>query len=701
MLQEQVAGEISFKSPLPLLGPTSIAIVGASERAKWPGQIYRNLRDYGFPGKIYPVNPRGGEVWGIKCYPDLASLPEAPAHAFVIIPAPGVQGVLETGVAAGLKSATVYASQIGEGDDPEIVARGAALKALIDRSGLLICGPNCMGINALREKNFGYPNAELCEQKPGSVAFVTQSGGTVQYIASMGAHRGVYFNYMISSGNEMSLDLADYVNYFVEDPQTRVISLFIEGIRRPAAFMAAAGKALAAGKPIIAIKTGKSQKARDSAQSHTGAIAGDYGAFTAMCERYGIVVCRTLDEMIETLLVFQAGRLPKGPRVGWVTTSGGTVDLLFDYLEESSGVITPEFSAATKEKLRPLVSQELVLKNPLDAGNPINDASDVALCNAVASDPNIDMLAWGGTPPSGKRVRDATLTKTIVQNTDKPVVGFIRMNCVTGPESVAFQEEVGFPFLQGLPAVINSLGSLAFYAARKGNKVGILAPPKGRAETLQGEAFEAALARHGLTPPKSGTAPSPNETAAVATRIGFPVALKIVSKAISHKTEAGGVRLNLTSAAQVEQAAHDLIASAAKAAPGAKVDGFNVQEMVDGIEVILGARTDPLYGPMLVVGSGGILVELVKDVAFRLLPVTPADARAMIGELKVAKLLAGFRGKPAGDVDALVQAICGLSDFYLEHRNLLSDLEINPLMVLAKGHGVRAVDVRPVLTAAR
>ena len=480
MLKEQVAGDISFKSPLPLLGPSSIAIVGASERAKWPGQIYRNLRDFGFPGKIYPVNPRAGEVWGIKCYPDLASLPEAPAHAFVIIPAPGVQAVLETGVAAGLKSATIYASQIGEGDDPEIVARGAALKALIDRSGLLICGPNCMGLNALREKNFGYPNAELCELRPGSVAFVTQSGGTVQYIASMGAHRGVHFNYMVSSGNEISLDLADYVNYFAEDPGTRVISLFVEGIRRPQAFMAAAGKALAAGKPIIAIKTGKSQKARDSAQSHTGAIAGDYGAFTAMCERYGIVVCRTLDEMVETLLVFQAGRLPKGPRVGWVTTSGGTVDLLYDYLEELGGVATPEFGAATKEKLRPLVSHELTLKNPLDAGNPINDAADVALCNAVAADPNVDMLAWGGTPPTGKRVRDATLTKTIAQSTDKPVVGFIRMGCVTGQEAVDFQEEVGFPFLQGLPAVINALAALAFYGARKGRKVASWRPRKAR-----------------------------------------------------------------------------------------------------------------------------------------------------------------------------------------------------------------------------
>jgi acetyltransferase len=700
-LQEQVASpQVVFKSPLPLFRPPSIAIVGASERAKWPGQIYRNLREFGYPGKIYPVNPRAGEVWGTKCYPDLASLPEPPAHAFVIVPAPAVQSVLEIGVAAGLKSATVYAAQIGEGDDPEIVARGAALKALIDRSGLTVCGPNCMGITALREKNFGYPNADVCELPPGSVAFVTQSGGTVQYIAGMGAHRGLKFNYLVSSGNELSVDLADYLNYFAEDNTTRVISLFVEGIRRPQAFMAAAAKALAAGKPIIAIKTGKSQKARDSAQSHTGAIAGDYGAFTAMCERYGIVTCRTLDEMIEMLLVFQAGRLPKGPRVGWVTTSGGTVDLLYDYLEELGGIETPEFDAATKAKLRPLVQAELALKNPLDAGNPLNDATDAALCAAVVADPNVDMLAWGGTPPTGKRVRDPSVTKSIADGTDKPVVGFIRMGCVTGKEAVEFQEQVGFPFLQGLPAVINSLSALAFYGARAGRKVPPLSPPKGKAETLQGTPFDAALSRHGVTPPRGEIARSPSDAAAAAKRIGFPVALKIISKAISHKTEAGGVRLNITSAEQVENAAHALVGSAAEAAPGAKIDGFNVQEMVDGIEVILGARTDPLYGPMLVVGSGGILVELIKDVAFRLLPVTPEDARAMIGELKVAKLLAGFRGKPAADIDALVRAICGLSDFFLDHRHLLSDLEINPLMVLTKGQGVRAVDVRAAFAEA-
>jgi acetate---CoA ligase (ADP-forming) len=684
--------DLSFRSPLPLLRPPSIAIVGASERAKWPTLIYRNLRDFGYPGTVYPVNPRGGEVWGLRCYPDLASLPKPPDYALVIVPAPAVQGVLETGVAAGLKSATVYASQIGEGDDPEIIARGAALKALIERSGLLLCGPNCMGIHALRERNFGYPNADLCELQPGSVAFITQSGGTVQYLAATGAHRGVHFNYLISSGNELSLDLADYVNYFAQDESTRVIALFIEGIRRPQAFMAAAAKALAAGKPIIAMKTGKSQRARDSAQSHTGALAGDYSAYMAMCERYGIVTCPTLDDMVETLLAFQAGRLPKGPRVGFVTTSGGTVDLLYDYIEEIAGITTPDFDADTKITLRPLISPELTLKNPLDAGNPSGDAADAAMCIAVANDPNVDMLAWAGTPPGGRRVRDPATMKRVAAATDKPVVGFIRMQHVTGKEAVEFQEQVGFPFLQGLPEVVRALAALAFYGARKGRAIAPLPPATGRAETL--DQLAQILERNGLPAPRSGLAATPSEAAVLATRIGFPVALKIAARAISHKTEAGGVRLNLASVDAVEHAGESLIAAASAAAPGATIDGLLVQEMVEGNEIIVGAHTDPLYGPMLVVGAGGILVELIKDVAVRLLPVIPDDVRAMLAELRVTRLLQGFRGRPAGNIEALVRAICGLADVYLDHRHLLHDLEINPLIV--GPDGVRAVDVRMV-----
>ncbi|HLH97265.1 MAG TPA: acetate--CoA ligase family protein [Xanthobacteraceae bacterium] len=692
-MPEQAADQ-AFRSPLPLLNPRSVAIVGASERGKWATQIFHNLRRFGYPGKVYPVNPRVDEVWGSRCYPDLASLPEPADHALVIVPASAVQAVVETGVKAGLKSATIYASQIGEGEDPEIVARGATLKALIERSGLVVCGPNCMGANALREKYFGYPNTELCQLPPGSVGLVTQSGGTLQYLGQVGAQRGVKFSYMISSGNEINLDLADYINFLVADVHTRVITLFIEGIRRPQQFMAAAAKALAVGKPIIAIKTGKSQKSRDSARSHTGAIAGDYAAFAAMCERYGIVICPTLDDMIEMTLAFQNGRLPKGNRVGWVTTSGGTVDLLYDYLDEMGTLATPDFDAAIKARLRPLVSPELALKNPLDAGNPGGEAESAELCRAVAADPNVDILAWGSTLPSGKRARDPALLRSISQSTDKPVIAFVRMNFPVEKPAVEFQDQVGFPYLMGLPQTIRALSALAFYGARRGRHIPRLPPARGDARKLQGAAFEAALADHGLTPPRNGVASSPQEAAKIAASIGFPVALKIVSAAISHKTELGAVRLNLKSPEEVEREAAALATLIHKAAPDASLDGFLVQEMAEGTEIIVGARLDPLFGPLLAVGAGGILVELVQDVACRLLPITPQDARDMLGELKVAKLLEGFRGRPPADVDALTTAMCGLSDFYLEHRHLLADIEINPLIVCAKGEGVRAVDVR-------
>ncbi len=683
-----------YKSPASILCPPSVAIVGATERIGWPQAIFNNLRVAGYPGKIFPVNPRLSTVWGVPCFPDLASLPEAPSHALVIVPATGVIDVLEKGVAAGLKSATVYAANIGEGSDPEIVARGETLRALIKRSGLVVSGPNCMGGNAVRERFFSYPNPELTDIPLGSVACVSQSGGTLQHICQAGADRGVKFSYMLSSGNEIDLDLADFVNYFVDDEHTKVIALFIEGIRRPEMFMRAAARALAAGKPIIALKTGMSQQSREAAQSHTGAVSGDYDVFRAMCERYGIVHCNALDDMVELMLVFQGGRLPKGKRVGWVTTSGGTVDLLYDYLDGSRHIASPEFSDVTKAKIRDLVPAELALKNPLDAGIPSTAAKAAEMCIAVANDPNVDMLAWLGSLPTGKRKPDPALLKSIVAATDKPVVAFSRIAYILGADALPFQDDVGFPFLQSLPETVKALEGLAFYGQRAGRKVQPLPEPRGNGATLQGKALESALAAHGLTPPRSAFVTTPEHAAKEATRIGFPVVLKVVSPSFSHKTEIGGVKLDLRSADTVGSEAQALQDKIRQLDPSAKIEGFLVQEMVSGIEIILGARTDPLYGPMLIAGAGGIFVELMKDFAFRLLPVGQEDARDMLDELKVSKLLAGYRGKPPADVNALVKAICGLSDFYLNHRNLLTDFEINPLIVLANGHGVRAVDVR-------
>ncbi len=688
-----------FTSPEPILRARSVAIVGASERAKWPSSIFASLRDNGYPGKVYPINPRYQEVWGVRCYPDFAALPEPVDHALVIIPAVAVQSTLEEGAAHGLKSATVYAANIGEGHDPEIVARGQALKDLCRRTGLIVGGPNCMGAMSMREKAFFYPNVDLATIPAGPVGAVFQSGGTLQFWCQTGAARGLKFSYMISSGNELGIDLADYVNFLVEDEATKTIALFIEGIRRPAAFMAAANKALAAGKPIVAIKTGRSQRSRVAAQSHTGAIAGDYEAYEAMCDRYGIAACSSLDEMVEVALAFQYSKRPKGKRVGWVTTSGGTVDLLYDYMDGERAIAMPDYAAETVAAIQPHIPAEMTPKNPLDSGIPSTLEAAAKICAAVAADPAIDMIAWAAQLPGGSGKRKAVDPQPmldVMAQTEKPIVAFGRMIYPLTQTGLDFQDRIGIAHLQGLEPTIRALGALAAFGAREGRKVAELPAASGWRDAVTGETLAASLASHGIASPKSAFVKTPAGAAAAAAEIGFPVALKIVSAELSHKTEVGGVLLNLKSAAEVQAGAQSLAARVHGTNPSARLDGYLVQEMVSGVEVILGARTDPLYGPVIVVGSGGVLVELTRDVALRLLPVGEAEARDMIAGLKLSRLLAGYRGTPEADTEALVRAICGLSDFYLAHRRWLADIEINPLIVLPKGQGARAVDVRPV-----
>ena len=324
------AAKSLFRSAVSTLQAKSLAIVGASERARWPSEIFRNLRDFGYGGRVALINPRQKEVYGQRCFSSLRELPEPVDHALVIVPAVAVADVLVAAEETGIGSATVYASMIGDGDEPESKARGAWLKDFTANSRLRVAGPNCMGAYSYRERLFGYPNTDLCRLAPGSVACIFQSGGLIQFWMKAAAERGLRYSYCITSGNEPDLSLADYLNFVIDDSHTRQVILFIEGIRRPQAFMHAAGRALAMGKPILAIKTGATAQSRAASQSHTGAIAGDYAAYLAMCERYGIVNFRSLDDLVEAALAFDGGRLPKGPRIGFVTNSGATVDLLYD-----------------------------------------------------------------------------------------------------------------------------------------------------------------------------------------------------------------------------------------------------------------------------------------------------------------------------------------------------------------------------------
>src|SRR6266851_6766722 len=425
-----------FRSAVSTLTAKSLAIIGASERARWPSEIFKNLREFGYPGRIVLVNPRQKEVYGQRCFPSLRDLPEPVEHALVIVPAAAVAGVLTAAEETGVGSATVYASMLGDGDEPESKARGAWLTDFTATSRLRVAGPNCMGAYSYRERLFGYPNADLCRLAPGPVACIFQSGGLIQFWMKAAADRGLRYSYCITSGNEPDLGLADYLNFVIDDAETHQVVLFIEGIRRPDAFMHAAGRALAMGKPILAIKTGATAKSQAASRSHTGAIAGDYAAYLAMCERYGIVNYRSLDDLVEAALAFDGGRLPKGPRIGFVTTSGATVDLLYDYAE-TEGAVMPDFTDATKAALLPLMQEGIAPRNPLDVGIPSTMQIAADTCETAARDPNIDMVAWAAPlPRKGEAWGDMTPMRQLLGKIDKPIVGFGRVIHQVGEEHV-------------------------------------------------------------------------------------------------------------------------------------------------------------------------------------------------------------------------------------------------------------------------
>jgi acetate---CoA ligase (ADP-forming) len=358
--------------------------------------------------------------------------------------------------------------------------------------------------------------------------------------------------------------------------------------------------------------------------------------------------------------------------------------------------VIPEFSAATNEALLPYMQEGIKPKNPLDVGIPttLKDAADQL--EIVARDPGIDIVAWASPlPGKGGSWNDIHELQRVLSATDKPVIAFGRMIHQVTQDGLDVQERAGFPFLQGQQPLLRALNALWFFGARAGRTPPTL-PPVPQSDLTPAN-LEATLKRYGIAQPQSRAVGDAQQAAEAAAAIGFPVALKIRSADIVHKTEAGGVMLDLRSREQVVDAANALSKAAHAAHPGAKVDGFLVQEMVSGVEAIVGAHTDPLYGPLLLVGSGGIMVELVRDIAQRLLPVETRDVAAMIDELKLARLLAGYRGKPAADRKALEATALGLARFYLDHRARIAEVELNPLMV--RQDGAVAVDVRVVWQA--
>jgi len=692
--------ESLFRTVEYLLRPKSIAIIGASDssRGGWAQEIYDNLEYSGFPARLYLVNPKRREVWGRPVHPNFAAIPEPVDLALTIIPSVAIPDTLAEAAEHGLKCALIYAAQFGEGGDAEGTRRARMLSALSDKHGLRISGPNCMGSLALREKLLLYPAKRVRSLTPGSVGVVFQSGGTFQFWLQQAALRGLDFSYAVSSGNELDLDLADYINFLVEDEHTRIIACLVEGIRRPQALMAAAAKALAAKKPVVIVKVGRSERGKAAAVSHTGAIASDDAVFDAVCRKYGILRCPSLDDLTETCLALTQGRLPKGNRIAMVCYSGGAKGLVLDYAQDEGAEMAP-LTPETRAKLPAMIDAGLAPENPLDVGPTVGVQAPkfAEICKVICADPTVDLVTVQGLMPVNPGdPSDPVPLRGVLDSTDKPVLAFGRIAQNASETARKYQSETGVPFIHGLPETVRALQSLVRYAATLRRGAAAMPEPLGRQDNLTGAAFDNLLAGHGLTAPRSALAKTPDEAATQAGRIGFPVAVKIVSPEASHKTEVGGVALGLRDAAAVRAACEAMTKRLAGHDPKARIEGFLVQEMVDGVEMILGVREDPQFGPFMLVGFGGVTAEVMRDVAIRLLPVDEDMAREMIGSLRGAALLKSFRGRAARDTDAVVRAIVGLSRLFADHRPWLSDLEINPLIVLGEGEGVRAVDVRVI-----
>jgi acetate---CoA ligase (ADP-forming) len=672
-----------------LLAAKSVAIVGASPKGRWPMGIYRNLKK-AYKGKVFLINPNYQEIENHPCYPNLAALPEVPEELLILIPTRAVMGTLEEAAKLGTKSATIYTAGFGEGDDPQGKERAQVMKDLCERTGFVICGPNCMGSYSLPEGLWTFPTSTPLLKK-GPVSLIFQSGGSLGNWIKGATERGIGFTYAVSSGNEISLDLVDYLSFMVEDPATKVILLMAEGIRRPNEFIAVAREALNKNKPILVVKLGRSEMGKRQAISHTGALAGADEVFDAVCNRLGLIRCPTLEDLTEMTLAFTAGRYPRGSRAAIVVNSGGMKGLICDHVEELNTNLA-QLDDKTKEAVRPLIPAELAVENPLECGVAGfgDEQGFVNIVKLHAGDDGVDLLAIHGELPRFPEKREATLFKNLAAATDKPILAFARSTYSCTDESRTFQEQAGIPFLQAIKPTLRALSGLGLYGERKRLGVPSLPAANGKAEDLDGDKLNALLQSRGIELPKQALVGTAAEAGVKSRATGYPVALKLIAAEIVHKTESGAVVLGLKSAEEVVTEGQKLLS---------KTLGKGhllVQEMVQGTEVLLGARTDAQYGPFLMVGLGGILVEVLKDVAIRLLPVDEGEARRMLQELRGFKVLEGVRGQGPRDIDALVKAMVGLSDIFAAHRNHLSDMEINPLMVREQGRGVAAVDVRLV-----
>ena len=702
-----------------MLNPTSIALVGATPRLNYGGRILQSLLRASSRIKIYPVNPKHQEIMGARCYPSIGELPESPDVVGIVVAHDKVMRALEECADRGVSAAVIISAGFAERGSPEGETLQRQIRDFARQSGIRICGPNCLGV-ANGNENIWLsspavppPEPKARDGTPGRIALISQSGATAfgTYL-SRAVDRGVSFSYIVSTGNEADLESSDFIRYLLDDDDTKVIACFIEGFKDGGKCLEVARLALERGKPLVMIKVGRSELGSRAAKSHTAAMTGSEAVHDGVFKQYGVVRVEDYDGLIEMSQLLAHGSPPPADGVAIVASSGGISSLTADKCGQM-GLYLPDLSEKTTKDLNTLLEGFGWAANPVDATGYVISESFPLIMDLLVKEPEVGTLVVACGVMSGGADTQAEQIIDLRSRTDKAIT-FLWTASQSATTGLSQLKEANIPLFYRPEALALGLrGMLDYYKRRqsilKENQPvpSALSKPQkdemkrlsslGRRSLTEHESKEM-LSHWNIPITKELRASTATEAATAAREIGYPVVLKIESPDIQHKTELGLVSVGIRNEVELEQAYDDMVTKARSLYPDAQIFGVLVQEMVgDGTEVIVGVSQDSQFGPIVLFGMGGIFVEAYGDVALRVCPITQRDALEMIEEVRGARILEGVRGHPPADIDALVDVLLKVSDMAVHLQGSLTELDINPLTVLPKGMGAKALDALAVM----
>src|SRR5690348_13397593 len=692
------------KSIHAMLHPRNIVLVGATDKpGNYAERIWNNLIKYKFAGGLFPINSRREQIWGVPCYKDFASLPEKPDHVLVLVPARFAVQVIRDAAAAGARSATIVTSGFSELQDDESQRLAVELQQAVRETGLAVTGPNCLGNLSAGENLFTNIDDRVVTMEAGPVAVAGQSGAIVMAIRQALEDRGVGVGYMVTTGNEAGLETPDLMAYFAADPSIRVIVVYLEGVRNTKAFRDACKAARAAGKPVIALKLGASEGGRAAAMAHTGALAGSIETFDAISTREGVIRARNMDELIETTECFVHAALPKGNRLAAVTLSGGKRGLLIDAFY-SAGLSFAPLSTSASDKLATMLGPGSIVGNPLDAGFAavVDPSVYMQSIRLMIDDPDTDIVIIDAELPKAPhelRERNLRIVNEMAGRASKPVIYISAMSIGFTEFTKTLRKSLpNIAVMQGMDRAVTAIKSLIDYAALPKEVPDIVSSSKASARAVlekllrgaQGAALDEVASKkllkaYGIPISKEEIAQTASEAVKIAKKIGFPVVAKVVSADILHKSDIGGVVLNLNSAAEVKKAFNDITARVKKIKSKPKLEGILIAQQVKAdLELVVGASLDAEMGPVVLFGTGGVDIELMKDVALAGAPLDEAEAKQLIARTKAGVKIKGYRGKPALHEPSAVKALVGLSNLMADAGNRIASIDVNPFLINSK-----------------